>query len=72
MEEVDIEGNPFSYLKRLVFGGVVNKVCVPGAAGLQCEVPSAGGVVKVTLELQGHYREPDVSLDFKVNRGKGN
>ena len=71
MKEVDVEGNPFSYLRRLVFGGVVSKVCIPRRDALECEVPDAGGEVKIQLELHGHYGESDVSLDFKVTPGSG-
>ena len=67
-----MEGNPFSYLKRLVFGGMVSKICVPAKDPLECDIPSGRrGEVKVQLELQGHYREPDISLDFRVTPGRG-
>ena len=71
VEQVDTEGNPFFYLKRLVFGGVVSKTCIPRQDPLECEVPAGGGEVKVHLELQGHYGEPDVTLDIKVTDGTG-
>lgn len=66
-----MEGNPFTYLRALTFGGVVSKTCVPGRDPLECEMPSAGGEVKVVLGLQGHYGEPDVSLTFKVAPAAG-
>lgn len=74
VEEVDFEGNPFSYLKRVVFGGVVSRACVPGKNPLECELPrgvTGKGEVTVQLELWGHYGEPDICLTFKVEPGKG-
>ena len=72
VEEVDAEGNPFSYLKLLEFGGVVSKSCPPGrGAPLECEIPPKGGEVRVNLSFQAHYGEPDLSLCFQVKPGEG-
>ena len=77
---MDFEGNPFSYLKQVVFSGAVAKTCcVPGKDPLQCDIPagvarggaSAEGEVSVHLELWGHYNEPDVTLKFKLTPGTG-
>ena len=72
IEQVDFEGNPFSYLRKVEFTGVVSKACVPGKDPLECELPGGGGgEVSVCLKLQGHYGEPDVVLDFNVTPGTG-
>ena len=72
MEQVDIEGHPFSYLKSVVFGGVIGpKTCVPPRDLLECDVRAKGGKVKVELEFQGHYGEPNLTLTFDVTPGKG-
>ena len=75
VEGVDFEGYPFSYLKRVVFGGAVSKECVLGKNDpLECDLPP--GItdeveVTVQLDLWGHYGEPNVCLPFKVTPGKG-
>ena len=73
MEQVDFEGNPFSYLKGVEFRGVVSKVCIPGRDLLECVLPPGGegGEVIVRLKLHGHYNEPDVDLSFKITPGTG-
>ncbi len=71
VEQVDAEGNPFSYLKHLEFKGAVSKSCDPGKDPLECPMPARGGEVIVQLVFQAHYGEPDVSLPFRVSPGKG-
>ena len=70
---MDFEGNPFSYLKGVEFKGVVSKVCVPGRDRLQCDIPEGGRgkEIRVLLELQGHYEEPNLELKFQLNPGTG-
>ena len=71
VEQVDAEGNPFSYLKSVTFGGVVSKSCDPTKDLLECDVPAKGGEVKVQMVFHSHYGEPDLALSFPVKPGQG-
>ena len=66
VEQVDREGYSFSYLKNLKFGGVVSKSCIPSKDPLECEIGTKRGEVKVELEFQGHYGEPNLTLSVNV------
>ncbi len=68
---MDVEGNPFSYLKSVTFGGVVSKSCDPTKDPLECDVPAEGGEVKVQMGFHSHYGEPDLALSFPVKPGQG-
>lgn len=64
---MDVEGNPFSFLKKVEFSGVVSKICDPNSGSLSCIFPKSSDVqLNVQLYFQGHYGEPSVSLPLEL------
>ena len=62
-----MEGNPFSYLKCVTFGGLTLKRCNPHKEPLECSIPVASqGQLDIQLEFQGHYGEPSLSLPLSL------
>ena len=63
LDQVGVEGNPFSYFKGVEFSGVVSKRCDPDKELLECTFPKQRlGRLNIQLHFQGHYEEPPFLL----------
>ncbi|XP_065884982.1 NAD-dependent protein deacetylase-like isoform X2 [Dysidea avara] len=64
----DIEGSPFSYLKQVQFNA--SDVVSHHETEPAWLIHRGGSMVKITLHFQGHYYEPQLTINFMSNKGE--
>ena len=72
LEQVDVEGNPFSYLKAVEFRGAAAKTVDPAKEPLVHSFSKQStGRLDVQLHFQGHYDEPPLMIPVDLAQRGG-